>query len=614
MGTLTADTPRLEAYCDHKLPTSCRLTATPQCCACADLRTHATSYSTYIDGVGFVMRANRWQRYCWFCKEFWANRVAASGVRPADTRIPEIPDQQEFLDRWYEFHRGYRVVKREDGSEQRVAVVGEPLKDVAPGRLPRTLHELRHGTSASQSSYVQSTDNSVQRNHGNNFDAEPAQSLDAALSQLLSEAEAEEGEHSGTQMQPPPNNRIAIPTSDIAQTLSNTHHQSRRVAALRRELNRMRNGIERVISGLRELGEDVESGRANELAQLGQRLNNTSVDQGESISSAETAPVTAGDNRYTHTHGPLADLQGRLDQARTQLEEARRSREQASEELEAAESEVQSSRDRVRTLEREQRTAENYIRIFGTREEMERAGAEYESPIGGMFNRAWNRYRVAEEVRREERNIREVLQGEEQVLEVSGPLQTPIPNLTLDENASETDVDQNTLDEGVLRDYYTTLRMQDGTQGALSDLATVLQNARQSRAHSSQLRERIQQFRIRSAQLREQVEQAAQQQPPSTTEENSSLPRAAARRAWLHRASQQYGVVVEDDSSDTDQDRPSGLDQGDDGRPEPKSDEQMTIKLECKICYQQLADTVKKGKAEGESELILVPTVKIYRS
>lgn len=34
----------------HKLPTSCRLTATPRCCACLDKRPHATSYSKYIDG------------------------------------------------------------------------------------------------------------------------------------------------------------------------------------------------------------------------------------------------------------------------------------------------------------------------------------------------------------------------------------------------------------------------------------------------------------------------------------------------------------------------------------------------------------------------------------
>jgi hypothetical protein len=68
MGTLTADCPRLDAHCDHKLATSCRLTSTPNCCACADARAHSLTYRVYIDGIGFVQRGTRWQGYCWFCK------------------------------------------------------------------------------------------------------------------------------------------------------------------------------------------------------------------------------------------------------------------------------------------------------------------------------------------------------------------------------------------------------------------------------------------------------------------------------------------------------------------------------------------------------------------
>lgn len=134
MGTLTAGQPRLDSYCDHKLPTSCRLSSIGECCACYDERQHTSSYSTYIDGIGYVSRGTRWQRYCWFCKEFWANRVEAAGLDPRQTRIPEVPDQAPFLARWYEFHQGFRVVTREDGSEERIAVLGEDLRDVAPGK------------------------------------------------------------------------------------------------------------------------------------------------------------------------------------------------------------------------------------------------------------------------------------------------------------------------------------------------------------------------------------------------------------------------------------------------------------------------------------------------
>ncbi|KAK5003190.1 hypothetical protein LTR39_006491, partial [Cryomyces antarcticus] len=68
MGTLTAEIPRLSEYCPHKLPTSCRLSSIPNCCACADERAHTYTYLVYVDGVGSVPRGTRWQAYCWFCK------------------------------------------------------------------------------------------------------------------------------------------------------------------------------------------------------------------------------------------------------------------------------------------------------------------------------------------------------------------------------------------------------------------------------------------------------------------------------------------------------------------------------------------------------------------
>jgi len=47
--------------------------------------------------------------------------------------------------RWNEFHQGYRIVTLADGSEQRIAVLGEPFKEVSPGFLPRTLEQVAAG-------------------------------------------------------------------------------------------------------------------------------------------------------------------------------------------------------------------------------------------------------------------------------------------------------------------------------------------------------------------------------------------------------------------------------------------------------------------------------------
>jgi len=52
------------------------------------------------------------------------------------------------------------------------------------------------------------------------------------------------------------------------------------------------------------------------------------------------------------------------------------------------------------------------------------------------------------------------------------------------------------------------------------------------------------------------------------------------------------GNWEEESESSEDEDRArGGLDAEDSGRPEPKEDVDMTLKLDCKICYTQTADT-----------------------
>ncbi|KAF2448245.1 hypothetical protein P171DRAFT_428351 [Karstenula rhodostoma CBS 690.94] len=186
MGTLTASCPRLDAHCPHKLATSCRLTSTPNCCACADERPHSRLYRVYVDGVGYVQRGTRWQSYCWFCKEFWNNRLAATDppLEASQTQVPHIPDQSEFLERWFEFHQGYRIVAQPDGSDSRIAVVGEPFSEVSPGFLPRTLDQLR----ANRQNDASRPDNVFRRRRLTSEEERPAeaqQSIEDALDDLL---------------------------------------------------------------------------------------------------------------------------------------------------------------------------------------------------------------------------------------------------------------------------------------------------------------------------------------------------------------------------------------------------------------------------------------------
>ena len=66
-------------------------------------------------------------------------------MRQSETRIPELPNQDDFLERWYDWHRGYRIIKHDDGSEEHQPMLGERLMDTAIGHLPRTLGEVQSG-------------------------------------------------------------------------------------------------------------------------------------------------------------------------------------------------------------------------------------------------------------------------------------------------------------------------------------------------------------------------------------------------------------------------------------------------------------------------------------
>jgi hypothetical protein len=175
----------------------------------------------------------------------------------------------------------------------------------------------------------------------------------------------------------------------------------------------MRNGIERVIAGLRDLGQSVpdHTNATNRLSELGQTLDaiyeNPAQQSEDHHDRSSTARTTTQSDRT------IAAIQARVGQARREMDEARRSRDQVASELDSADQELRAAVSRHRQLQAEERTTENYMRLFGTREEMVAQGENYESPIGGMFDRADERFRQAEEVRREERILRRVLEDQD---------------------------------------------------------------------------------------------------------------------------------------------------------------------------------------------------------
>ena len=210
--------------------------------------------------------------------EFWNARIAASNIPQSQSRIPHNPDTARFLERWYDWQRGYRIIRHEDGREEQQALLGERLADVAPGHLPRTLDQLVAGGTG---------ENSVNEEPGlENLDpprtpTEPPLDIDPedrlfdldtssssinqpTVSSIFLPSQSSTHNLSPSTIPPssvpPTSTGQASGTERVGRNHSTpAHDQFRRVAALRREVQCLRAGIERVMSGIQELVPDSQN-------------------------------------------------------------------------------------------------------------------------------------------------------------------------------------------------------------------------------------------------------------------------------------------------------------------------------------------------------------------
>lgn len=218
--------------------------------------------------------------------EFWSNRLAATDppLDIAQTRIPEIPDQTEFLQRWFEFHQGYRIIKLGDDREQRIAVIGEPFKEVSPGFLPRTLDQLRAGVAND----ARRPENRLRRrplSSEETVSAEPQQSLEDALDSLLSEVTEDEAVTAQQRNAQPTTEPFERDTVDAADPV---HPLTRREA----QLQRARERFARVFGTREDLQqEDYVSPLATMYGRADDRYQQAEQLRAEGIT---TAPSTDG--------------------------------------------------------------------------------------------------------------------------------------------------------------------------------------------------------------------------------------------------------------------------------------------------------------------------------
>lgn len=209
-------------------------------------------------------------------------------MRAADTRLPESPDITDFLRQWDDWHRGFRLIVNEDGTEQRQAMVGEPLSECAHGFLPRSVDELRNGLQPGDQERLERgdqperpiapvhrpDDDFVVPDDERLFDEEPDGPTPPPEPTMRQAAAAEHGhlaELAGDYSFSPPDSRAQIQTLstepsqpsdrtddvDVNRPLRIARQHYQRVTNLRRDLQKMRISIDRVVSGLQASDIDV---------------------------------------------------------------------------------------------------------------------------------------------------------------------------------------------------------------------------------------------------------------------------------------------------------------------------------------------------------------------
>ncbi|KAI9747360.1 MAG: hypothetical protein M1835_002131 [Candelina submexicana] len=629
---------------------------------------------------------------------FWNSRVAAARPRitVAETRIPEIPDQSEFLRTWFTHYATHNTARIGDNTEDSRVIPPEPREGSTYGGVLRTSNEAL-GPSAQQSpSMSRGTPRAVQSPSNIPFRIASQRRI-----------RFEEPDMPQRSVQAP----VALPP--LHARASQVGPDPERVFRMQENLQRLSSGLQLLISDLQDLRTRIpesdravdQTGRlADTLVAVRRRVNGLHYD-----TPYDTQRYDLNSRPYDLNGDRRAILQHRIDLAHSNLHRAISSRERAANELEASESEVQASRERTRVLERELerevRSIENLTRLFGSREDVERQGADYESPIGGMFNRAWGRYREREEERSRQQVLREVPHSEDSYLETDLPEvpETPEANEPfgneswLPEDHSGTFSELRMFDElslaespsligsnsSILTSLSTTAQPDSTQSQRTADLIGTIRNRHNRNTPVGLIgprpvrritpEERVDQVRIRAQrQAQEDIQEARNRMwdrmpahrnlwredenplranigrtfNPRATIRHRDSPsgpgyghrRRSPRRRSAYRAGTQahadevlnyppfsgqiqaidttnqmlrwHGVtdsyeeahtphqarVVYDSLEDTDEGYTAegegkGLDDDNDGRPEPKDREEMTMILECKICYDQIADT-----------------------
>lgn len=235
-----------------------------------------------------------------------------------------------------------------------------------------------------------------------------------------------------------------------------------------------------------------------------------------------------------------------------------------------------------------QRARDRFVRVFGTREEVQQD--DYVSPLANMYGRAYDRYRQAEDRRAsgetaapslDNVSAQERREIEQQIL--WGVMQDSRPSTLGDETSN---VRSYTLrDPSPARASDIGATPSDSVTGARADLVRITNDFARLRSLSPARRTPISDMPSTNAPPSGSMTSTSPAPPPSRADIRPALEQIGYELARLRQAS---GILASHRHR-TPSPPPTTLDSQPD-RPAPMTDEQMTKKVACQVCYQQLAD------------------------
>jgi hypothetical protein len=467
-------------------------------------------------------------------------------------------------------------------------VIGEPFGEVSPGFLPRTLDQLRRGVEND----ARRPENRLRRRRLTAEDeqpAEPQQSLEAALDSLLVEVSDDETPHASGELAPQAAEATQATLSSQEQAQEGSAPQSLWSDAWRPW-------------GEQAQGDWTPERHPRVLAELAEQTE------------ARVMAANREANREAAREAGIPSLETPLERRRLTRGEARL-----------------------------QRARERFARVFGTADDIQQD--DYESPLSTMYNRAYDRYNQAETRRatdttspppleglsiQERREIEEhILWG---VMRESANQASPEDNVwsysprgdVIDETTQSgpsalrdlVGVDVDSIVSSAWRDapivssetpaeLHTTSAPPTHTATHNSPLAATA-NLRMQQARFqgmlAQRREQSERLLPEPGQLNDPAEVATgsdQSAVPSSsprgngngmTSIQTSIQQINSELRRLRLASEAITSARHSLHSHLPTEQPPQTLDNQPGRPSAMSAEEMTIKLECQVCYQQLAN------------------------